>query len=296
LEDKKKHQQKNNDNPKEDDEIVFVKFVTENRVAILRENFKVSFFGWSDSPFWINNKLTPFKLTPEEEETTVFDQREFPGSGPFLVNKIKAVFLNKGKILIVGGYFDGCLKVFHVDYEEELPQKYYYHNETITVMESDEKERFLMTGSKSGECICWHIGSNYYLTKKFAFYDHEGEVLSVHISSEMKVIMTGGIDQKIFVYNYMTGQILKSIMHPDQEPIHNLIIASSPLPVIVFFSEVDQMLYSYSVNGQLLEKAKEEATSLKNFTICKNIYCLDFLVKLVFMLIFDILYEDLYHE
>ena len=179
-------------------------------------------------------------------------------------------------VLVVGGYLDGCLKVFHLESEEEI--KYYYHNEAITAMEIEEKERFLLTGSKSGECVYWHVGSNYSLTKKFAFYDHDNEIISLHISRDMKAFMTGGADQKIFIYNYMSGKLLRSLVHPDQQPINNLIIATSPLPVIVFFSEVDQMLYSYSVNGQLIEKVKEEANCLKNMKICKNQYCLDVLV------------------
>ena len=277
----KLQERRNKNSNKPDDEIVMLKFLSENKLAILRESFSVSFYDWSDNPVFVkeknsnNNIVTPFHLTLESEERAPLEQQEFPSNSP-LINKIKAGFLAKGMVLVVGGYLDGCLKVFHLESEEEI--KYYYHNEAITAMEIEEKERFLLTGSKSGECVYWHVGSNYSLTKKFAFYDHDNEIISLHISRDMKAFMTGGADQKIFIYNYMSGKLLRSLVHPDQQPINNLIIATSPLPVIVFFSEVDQMLYSYSVNGQLIEKVKEEANCLKNMKICKNHYCLDVLV------------------
>jgi len=263
--------------------IIAIKFISDHRIGVIKKNNLVSFYSWSDSPFGFKEKekevINPFQITPERDEIVDFEQREFEGNLIFPYTNLKVGFLKKGKIVVSGGDFDGCLKVFFLDFMEDSPKKYYRHREAITALEIDPKERFLITGSKSGECIYWLIYSDYRIQAKYIFYDHEGEIANIHISENMRAFVTAGADQKVFVYNYMNGQTLKSFSHADQHPINNAVLSSSPLPIIVFHSNQDQTIYSYSINGQLLEKIKEESIALNNFTICKTVQGLDILVK-----------------
>jgi len=59
---------------------------------------------------------------------------------------------------------------------DNIIEIYNQHVETITVIEDDPKENFLITGSKNGECIYWRITPEYKLQVKYIFYDHDDEV------------------------------------------------------------------------------------------------------------------------
>ena len=280
---KKKSNKIDNESNNENEAIICIKFVMENRIGVIKKNGIVNFYEWSDSPNWIKDKIAPFRITRERQEKINLLPREFdPKLSFFFNNNIKVGFLKRGKTIVVGGDYDGSLKVYSLDLMEELPGlNYYCHHDPITALEIDIKEKFLITGSKSGECIYWQINYDYKLSPKHTLYDHDGEILTVNISNDMKSFATGGIDQKIFIYNYDNAEIFKSFLHPDQQPIHNLVLSSSPLPIVVFYSNLSQMLYSYSINGQLLEKVKEEAIILNNFSIIKALNGLDVLVNIL---------------
>lgn len=262
--------------------IIFIKFISENKIGVIKKNGAVYYYEWADSATWIQEKITPFRITPEKEVQANFDQREFEGAQCFLINHVKVGFLKDGKVIVTGGYMNGCLKLFSFEFNEEMPVKYNYHQDAITVLEIDFKERFLITGCKSGECIYWKINSGHKLKPKYMYYDHEGEILSLHISNDMKAFITGGIDQKIFIYNQINGKILKSLLHPDQHPVNNICLSSTPLAISIFYSVQNQMLYSYSINGQLMEKVKEDALVISNLEICKSLDGLDVLVNFIF--------------
>lgn len=80
--------------------------------------------------------------------------------------------------MIYGGNLDGSLILVSTENEKNdfILDVYNQHIETITALECDSKERFLITGSKNGECIYWKITPEYKLQVKYMFYDHETEV------------------------------------------------------------------------------------------------------------------------
>lgn len=123
---------------------------------------------------------------------------------------------------MLGGYWDGRLILLNS--ESDIPLEIYqHHSETITVIEEDPKENFLITGSKSGECIYWRITPEYKLQIKYTFYDHEEEVLSCFISREMKLFATAAKNGKIFIYNLVSGLLMKSFKHPKNMPINKVL-------------------------------------------------------------------------
>lgn len=58
---------------------------------------------------------------------------------------------------------------------------YHQHIDTITVIEEDQKENFLITGAKNGEVIYWRITPEYKLQVKYMLYDHDDEVPLIEI-------------------------------------------------------------------------------------------------------------------
>lgn len=278
----KKNVKKFNDEfiEKESESIVCIQFLSEKRIGILKSNGHFLLYTWTDFSYSVNHSLLPFQFTPKVDFKVNLNQKEFQKAQTFFRSEIKCGFMQKGKVLISAGYFDGSLKVSFLDFKEkdEKSSDKYYCNDIVTALAIDSKDRFIMTGTLSGECIYWKNSKDFNLSIKFSFYDHEGEILAITISYYMKAFVTAGNDQKILIYNYQNGKLLKSLIHPDQEPVYGVILSSCPLPTIVFYSNQNQTIYSYSINGQLLEKVKDDAVVLNNFQVCKNRVGLDILV------------------
>lgn len=264
----------------EPEKIVCIQFLSEKRIGILKNNGDFLLYTWTDFSYSVNHSMLPFQFTPKADFKVNLDQKEFQRAQSFFRSEIKCGFMKKGKVLISAGYFDGSLKVSFLDFKEkeEISSSKYDCNEIVTALAIDSKDRFVITGTIAGECVYWKNTKNYKLSIKFSFYDHEGEILAIDISYYMRAFITAGNDQKIFIYNNQNGKLLKSLIHPDQEPVNDIILSSCPLPTIVFYSNQNQTIYSYSINGQLIEKVKEEAIVLNNFQVCKNRVGFDVLV------------------
>lgn len=69
----------------------------------------------------------------------------------------------------------------------------------------------------------------------------------------MKLFATGCAGGYIYVYNLYNGSLLRSFTHPNKLTINSIILSCRPLFCIVFFSVQDHKIYSYSINGYLLE-------------------------------------------
>ena len=54
-------------------------------------------------------------------------------------------FLDSGKILAAGGYWDGRLTLFSVE-RDMILDSYYYHSDTITAIAAANDDTFLVTG------------------------------------------------------------------------------------------------------------------------------------------------------
>lgn len=84
--------------------------------------------------------------------------------------------MNFLKILICGGQWDGRLIMISTE-TDNIIDFYIQHIDTVTVIESDRKDNFLITGSKNGEVIYWKITAEYKLIAKYFFNDHCDEVI-----------------------------------------------------------------------------------------------------------------------
>lgn len=73
--------------------------------------------------------------------------------------------------------------------------------------------------------------------------------------------MTGSYDGNINIYNLYSGQFYRTISHPYNLPINFITSSVYSLPCIVFGSFESKMIYSYSVNGQLLIKIEENVVT-----------------------------------
>mmetsp|Transcript_11172 Transcript_11172/g.9550 ORF Transcript_11172/g.9550 Transcript_11172/m.9550 type:complete len:269 (-) Transcript_11172:505-1311(-) len=241
-----------------------------------RKDGSVAYYKWWSSVSKPEvTKNSPFKCGIEKEKTINIRRGKndfYDYTDPYIsYENFPVVFLNMGKIAAAGGYWDGRLNL-HSTENDSIIDTYYNHTETITCLISDDKENFLISGTKSGECILWEISPE--LTKlspKFHFFDHDNRINHIFISKELKLFATASDDGKINIYNYVIGKLMRTIHHPDKLPIKTVALTSSPLPSVLFFSDEDRSLYSYSINGRLLEQLVEESQHMMSPLILKDL-------------------------
>eukprot|EP01017_Pseudomicrothorax_dubius_P044208 TRINITY_DN7451_c0_g6_i1.p1 TRINITY_DN7451_c0_g6~~TRINITY_DN7451_c0_g6_i1.p1 ORF type:complete len:232 (+),score=35.69 TRINITY_DN7451_c0_g6_i1:550-1245(+) len=159
-----------------------------------------------------------------------------------------------------------------------IVDRFEFHTETVTTLISDEKEEFLFTGAKNGEVFIWAIGTDLRLSIKHCFYDHSAQVLALCMNEDLRVLASASEDGTINLYNYFNGILLRSIIHPANSPIHSVVLSNSPIPCIVFFSREDKTLYSYSINGFLIQSVVEDCHSLISPLTIKNPLFQDILI------------------
>ncbi|KRX10686.1 WD40-repeat-containing domain [Pseudocohnilembus persalinus] len=171
------------------------------------------------------------------------------------------LFINNAQDIIIGGYLDGKIIIINIE-NNQIIGVYPYHSSTVTCLAIDKnKQNLMVSGSKEGDVIVWEIQNGNQLQKKFHFYDHEDAVTCIKIDSQLRIILTGSKDSNINIYNKENGIFYRSIKNPQKTPITFIETSIYQLPCICFgskniFSDQDQLIYSYSINGQFLAQIK----------------------------------------
>lgn len=88
--------------------------------------------------------------------------------------------------------------------------------------------------------------------------DHHKQITSIFISYDLRCLFTSSMDGSVYGYNIITLRKMKVFYHPKLLPISNFIVSTSPLPVIVLFSNEESIIYCYSINGQLIQRVPEK--------------------------------------
>jgi len=263
--------------------LIKLKVINESQVVGLRENGKLSYFKYYTSPVSVDiNNTTAFKFGIEKEKAVKFNKRKFDyfdNIDPSVVyTSHPYTFIDSGKIIAAGGYWDGRLTLFSVE-KDMINDSYYYHSDTITAIAAAHDDTFLVTGTKSGECAVWIILSETQkLSLKTLLFDHSARINNICISDELGLFGTASDDGKINLYHSISGKIFRTIHHPHKLPVNMVNLSASPLPCIVFFSSQNSTLYSYSINGRFLESVVESSRCVLSATILKDLNFLELLV------------------
>ena len=102
-------------------------------------------------------------------------------------------------------------------------------------------------------------------------------ITSTHISSDLRIFATASLDGKIHLYTLSTGKLLRTFFHPKSLPMNQIILSSCPLPCLLFFSQENHTLYSYSINGQFLARYKEKSENILSPILIKDRFFMEHL-------------------
>ncbi|CAK67234.1 unnamed protein product (macronuclear) [Paramecium tetraurelia] len=254
--------------------IVKIKWISDLRLICIRKEGKIDYLKWT-SQTDVQANQPPFQCGLEREKQFNFEK---PQTELFNIWDVSAqlssypmLVFNQGKLFICGGYHLG--KLIIIGDNNQIIDIYQLHTATITTLASDKKESMIISGDKSGHVILWNVDKQkdiYKLHAKCMYFDHQNQINCIYVSTSMKLFATGCTGGYIYLYNLYNGQLMRSFVHPNKNPINSIVMSNRPLFCIVFYSAYDHQIYCYSINGFLLEVQPEQSSSLIDCQIMRN--------------------------
>lgn len=200
-----------------------LKWIKDSKLICIHRSGNVINYKWYSQGL---NRI-PFQCAIEKERKieriakTKYDPTEF--YDPSLeVDSFPIEVIQSGQFLLLGGISEGKL----VQLESEtgnLVETYKLHRETISVIRSDSKDNFVITGDVAGEVMLWRITTQSRLALSHRFHEHSGKVNSIFISYELRAFATCSEDGSANLYNIITGERLRAYFHPERKPIDNVL-------------------------------------------------------------------------
>lgn len=145
-------------------------------------------------------------------------------------------------------------------------------------MKADKQEHFLVTGCLNGSAIIWENKESD-LHRKWSCWDFESPVTDIFIQEESKVLVLASQQGKMVIYNMYTRELFRILYHPDNMPVHKIVLSLQPFGSIVFYSEEDGKVYSYSVNGQQLASKRFKESRMTDLQLSSDSNNMDFIVR-----------------
>ena len=209
------------------------------------------------------------------------------------------VLLDKGSIIVQGGYWNGNIilkniikekekekpnNINNINYNEESQKTYIYttseYSPIIKII-IDSNETFAICGNTKGTIYIYKINSNNKLiwTLYKYFNDHNSPITSIAIHENLNIAITCSIEGLCMLYtlpnfklynSFIIGNNKKDNKNKEEILCPNIVLISDkPLPCFIFYVDLKKSIYFYSINGEFLKKAGLDF-SIKENTI--NIY------------------------
>ena len=200
---------------------------------------------------------------------------EFYSSDSF--NRKVISFTKKGKIIILGGFFDGKVVLIGTDGKGDTTIIPFKDESPVLCIITDKDDEYIFMGNAMGNvCIYKNIEGKYY--NIFLLTDQKKAISHMYYSPELNLLATASIDGFICLYTLPLCKLIRCIKIPPDNCSY-VMLSDSPLPVIIAICEgqaENNELYVYSINGNLYLK-KEECFRLLNPILVKSINSCDYL-------------------
>ncbi|KAJ8003964.1 hypothetical protein DPEC_G00153880 [Dallia pectoralis] len=256
-------------------------FITQgspDTMVTLSQNCLMGTHGWLPYDKNISNYFTFIK---DPTVTNPKTQRYL--SGPFSpgVELTSGLFVvsHDGKLLFSGGHWDNSLRVTSL-WKGKTVGQHIRHMDIVTCLSTDYCGIHLISGSRDTTCMVWQVlqqgGAPVGLCPKpvQVLYGHTDEVVSVSISTELDMAVSGSRDGTVTIHTVRRGQYLRCLRPPCESslPVSIQHLAISYEGCVVVHTCVEakaslkdkNALHLYSVNGKHLctEVLKEQVTDM----------------------------------
>jgi hypothetical protein len=198
---------------------------------------------------------------------------------PKLSNGKVFEFIQNGKILIIGGFYDGSVIIFPLD--QKTPHSEinpFTDNSPIVSISVGQDEEFLFFGNAIGNVAVFKTDKN---PNDFKLYkiitDHMSAISHINCNSELNLWTSGSIDGYINIYTLPLSKLVRSIKLPASN-LDFVFLSASPMPSIISIAKDNNKseISLYSINGKLLNKETEQAV-LSNPMIITDLNSINYL-------------------
>lgn len=229
-------------------------------------NYVIGTHGWLPYDRNISNYFTFIK-----DQTVTNPKAQRALSGPFapgleITSKLFAVS-HDAKLLFSAGHWDNSIQVMSLT-KGKLVSHNIRHIDIVTCLATDYCGIHLISGSRDTTCMIWQItqqgGTSVGLAPKpfQILYGHTDEILSVGISTELDMAVSGSRDGTVIIHTIQKGQYLRTLRPPCESSLFLTIpsLAISWEGHIVVYSSLEEkstlkdknLLHVFSINGKYL--------------------------------------------
>ena len=189
--------------------------------------------------------------------------------------------IREGKIIIMGGYYDGKIVIIDID-ENSMTEIIPFKDESpINIIHVDKDEQFLFLGNILGNIVIMSIDNKNIKEWRLIYLinDQLNSISFIHSNNELNIWSSASIDGFVNIYTLPLNKLTKSFKVPNDNNICNFIyVCDSPLnSIIIIF---DKEIYLYSINGFKINLHKEE-NNIINPIVMKDFFKNDYLAYII---------------
>ena len=274
---------------------------------------RLTIFYNSDYFFEIKvNKTADKKISFDEPIKNVklpkIGNRMFNYQYPREYNDKICVFLDEGKSIIIGGYYDGKVILIYTEPEIKIKQLVPFKEDIpICSITLSEDENYLFIGNMKGNIKIYQKDENdegglYEWMPFNKINDQMSEISHINCNLELNLWCSASIDGYLNIYSFPLCKLFRCIKL-STNICKYIFLSSCPLPCIIAIckEKSENLIYVYSINGKFLYKQIEQNGILNpniikdlnsnNYLvyICNNSICIRTLPNLII----QVLIEDL---
>lgn len=257
--------------------IIKAKMFKDKEIVAVRNNGNIVKFSWWSEP--MGECRTPFTCASNVEIQMVKDQKA--GTVEYFDRSVEGLcapleIIQQGKVIIRGGFWDGRLSIKKTNTKEESTCRWNHHS-TITCIDVDEQEKHVITGGKDGDVFLWQVEGEH-LHPRWNFIDHDDQVTSVTISSQLHLFASCSLDGTCNLYSLRKGRLIRVIYLPNSSPGNIIKISPCAPSKVIVFSAAQGCVFSYSVNGAELCRVQEKSRYVSCALVVRDLHRKDYLV------------------
>ena len=189
--------------------------------------------------------------------------------------------IKDGKIIIIGGFYDGKINIYQNYSDTNYLTIYPFKDESlITSINTDSEEKLLFIGNEIGNISVMYISSsniNDWKEVKF-LNDHSNLISSIESNYQLNVWASASIDGYINLYTTPSCKLINSFKLETKNSCKNIFICDSPLPSILLICQEE--VFFYSINGHKIYYQKE-SSEIINPILIKNFIKNDYLAYIM---------------
>ena len=219
-----------------------------------------------DKKAYVDEMITSIKF--EKEGNKMFNY-QFPQE----YNDKVCLFLDEGKSIILGGYYDGRITLIYT--EPEVKVRYlipFLEEIPICSLTLSEDEKYLFIGNMKGNVKVYTKveKSNeikYEWSPVIKIIEQMSEISHINCNNELNLWASASIDGYVNIYSFPLCKLFRTFKIPTNN-CRYIFLSSSPLPCIVSICNEKAIseIFVYSINGKFLSRQ-----NCQNNISCPNI-------------------------